>query len=150
MKTKSKRFLNLATLCLALLGTTLLMTRPVKAEVTVSEGESASHQTTKSTSLGNLFLSSEGGENGRYDYDFWHRLGYSEGYEKGKESDGPGIDNIDVPENVLDKGAYKDGYEGGHEAGWRDTHPIESLLDMAWQFLTYAFNNLFGFGQNTQ
>ncbi|HER1920635.1 TPA: hypothetical protein VKO32_000608 [Streptococcus pyogenes NGAS346] len=33
MKTKSKRFLNLATLCLALLGTTLLMTRPVKAEV---------------------------------------------------------------------------------------------------------------------
>ncbi|HHD5969239.1 TPA: hypothetical protein ACNY5E_000646 [Streptococcus pyogenes] len=33
MKTKSKRFLNLATLCLALLGTTLLMGRPVKAEV---------------------------------------------------------------------------------------------------------------------
>ncbi|HFG8857326.1 TPA: hypothetical protein ACGI6T_000409 [Streptococcus pyogenes] len=32
MKTKSKRFLNLATLCLALLGTTLLMTCPVKAE----------------------------------------------------------------------------------------------------------------------
>ncbi|AIG49969.1 hypothetical protein STAB901_01990 [Streptococcus pyogenes STAB901] len=32
MKTKSKRFLNLATLCLALLGTTLLMARPVKAE----------------------------------------------------------------------------------------------------------------------
>ncbi|HES6778377.1 TPA: hypothetical protein VO310_000451 [Streptococcus pyogenes] len=31
MKTKSKRFLNLATLCLALLGTTLLMTQPVKA-----------------------------------------------------------------------------------------------------------------------
>ncbi|VGU84682.1 hypothetical protein [Streptococcus pyogenes] len=32
MKTKSKRFSNLATLCLALLGTTLLMARPVKAE----------------------------------------------------------------------------------------------------------------------
>ncbi|HHJ0088361.1 TPA: hypothetical protein ACQD5C_000223 [Streptococcus pyogenes] len=32
MKTKSKRFLNLVTLCLALLGTTLLMGRPVKAE----------------------------------------------------------------------------------------------------------------------
>ncbi|VHE09202.1 Uncharacterised protein [Streptococcus pyogenes] len=32
MKTKSKRFLNLATLCLALLGTTLLMEQPVKAE----------------------------------------------------------------------------------------------------------------------
>ncbi|HER2672243.1 TPA: hypothetical protein VJY79_001716 [Streptococcus pyogenes] len=34
MKTKSKRFLNLATLCLALLGTTLLMGEPVKAEAT--------------------------------------------------------------------------------------------------------------------
>ncbi|VHD33555.1 Uncharacterised protein [Streptococcus pyogenes] len=32
MKTKSKRFLNLATLCLALLSTTLLTTQPVKAE----------------------------------------------------------------------------------------------------------------------
>ncbi|VHM38841.1 hypothetical protein [Streptococcus pyogenes] len=32
MKTRSKRFLNLATLCLALLGTTLLMAQPVKAE----------------------------------------------------------------------------------------------------------------------
>ncbi|HGH9922698.1 TPA: hypothetical protein ACJPGS_001000 [Streptococcus pyogenes] len=32
MKTKSKRFLNLATLYLALLGTTLLMGRPVNAD----------------------------------------------------------------------------------------------------------------------
>ncbi|AND04405.1 TPA: hypothetical protein ACKQY5_001302 [Streptococcus pyogenes] len=32
MKTKSKRFLKLATLCLALLSTTLLTTQPVKAE----------------------------------------------------------------------------------------------------------------------
>ncbi|HFK5849382.1 TPA: hypothetical protein ACQNQB_001613, partial [Streptococcus pyogenes] len=31
-KTKSKRFLKLATLCLALLSTTLLTTQPVKAE----------------------------------------------------------------------------------------------------------------------
>ncbi|MGS7227693.1 hypothetical protein ACEN46_00975 [Streptococcus pyogenes] len=38
MKTKSKRFLNLATLCLALLGTTLLMGRPVNAD-TVKQGE---------------------------------------------------------------------------------------------------------------
>ncbi|HER4531690.1 TPA: hypothetical protein VKN04_000084 [Streptococcus pyogenes NGAS751] len=32
MKTRSKRFVNLATLCLALLGTTLLTTQPVKAD----------------------------------------------------------------------------------------------------------------------
>ncbi|HEP4577285.1 TPA: hypothetical protein VCT85_001539, partial [Streptococcus pyogenes] len=37
MKTKSKRFLNLATLCLALLGTTLLMGQPIKAEAVVSD-----------------------------------------------------------------------------------------------------------------
>ncbi|VGQ43247.1 Uncharacterised protein [Streptococcus pyogenes] len=149
MKTKSKRFLNLATLCLALLGTTLLMARPVKAEVSLAEGRSTSRQTAQPTSPSQLFLDGESSEN----YGFWHGLGYGDGYEKGKKSDSPhidDIDNIDVPENVLDKGAYRDGYEGGHEAGWRETHPIESLLDMAWQFLTYAFNNLFGFGQNTQ
>ncbi|HGM9000959.1 TPA: hypothetical protein ACKQOX_000459 [Streptococcus pyogenes] len=44
MKTKSKRFLNLATLCLALLGTTLLMARPVKAEVSRSEGAERTEQ----------------------------------------------------------------------------------------------------------
>ncbi|HEQ5503775.1 TPA: hypothetical protein VHD08_001800, partial [Streptococcus pyogenes] len=42
MKTKSKRFLNLATLCLALLGTTLLMEQPVKAEVQVIRQEQLS------------------------------------------------------------------------------------------------------------
>ncbi|HEQ9157568.1 TPA: hypothetical protein VIE79_000661 [Streptococcus pyogenes] len=42
MKTKkSKRFLNLATLCLALLGTTLLMGRPVKAEGSVVSDNSS-------------------------------------------------------------------------------------------------------------
>lgn len=39
MKTRSKRFLSLATLCLALplLGTTLLTTQPVKAEVVLTQ-----------------------------------------------------------------------------------------------------------------
>ncbi|HFN2786403.1 TPA: hypothetical protein ACHDB9_000240 [Streptococcus pyogenes] len=50
MKTKSKRFLNLATLCLALLGTTLLMARPVKAEVIpVTETEGVQKQQTEDT-----------------------------------------------------------------------------------------------------
>ncbi|HEP1520574.1 TPA: hypothetical protein VB519_000285 [Streptococcus pyogenes] len=39
MKTRSKRFLNLATLCLALLGTTLLMEQPVKAEAIRTDGQ---------------------------------------------------------------------------------------------------------------
>ncbi|ACI60683.1 hypothetical protein JavanS529_0001 [Streptococcus satellite phage Javan529] len=41
MKTKSKRFLNLATLCLALLGTTLLMGHPVKAEAVYTHPQSS-------------------------------------------------------------------------------------------------------------
>ncbi len=44
MKTKSKRFLNLATLCLALLGTTLLMARPVKAEVVMTQSPAGDSQ----------------------------------------------------------------------------------------------------------
>ncbi|MZX80888.1 hypothetical protein EB818_01975 [Streptococcus pyogenes] len=144
MKTRSKRFLNLATLCLALLGTTLLMAHPVKAEITLAEGESTSHQTAQPTSPGKLLLGSESGENSTYNYDFWRGLGYKDGYEKGEESDSPGIGDINVPDYVSDKQAYKDGYKGGHEAGWRDTHPIASLLDMAWHLLTYAFNSIFG------
>ncbi|HEP6064562.1 hypothetical protein [Streptococcus pyogenes] len=150
MKTRPKRFLNLATLSLALLGTTLLMAQPVKAEITLTEGESISHQPTQPTSLSQLFLGSESGENSTYGHSFWRRLGYNDGYKKGKESNSPGIGDINVPDYVSDEEAYKVGYEGGHEAGWRDTHPIASLLDMAWHFLTDAFNSIFGFDQNTQ
>ncbi|HEP4818970.1 TPA: hypothetical protein VCV81_001409 [Streptococcus pyogenes] len=39
MKTRPKRFLNLATLSLALLGTTLLMAQPVKADNDTRESQ---------------------------------------------------------------------------------------------------------------
>lgn len=50
MKTKSKRFLNLATLCLALLGTTLLMARPVKAEVVMTQSPAGDSQVSEKNS----------------------------------------------------------------------------------------------------
>ncbi|HEP1474454.1 Uncharacterised protein [Streptococcus pyogenes] len=150
MKTKSKRFLNLATLCLALLSTTLLTTQPVKAEIALAEGESTSHQTAQPISQSKLFLGSESGENSTYGHDVWRGLGHSDGYEKGKESDSPDIGDIDVPNYVSDKEAYKEGYQEGFEEGRREARPIETVLETVWQFLTDIFTDIFDgwFGSN--
>ncbi|MEN4375038.1 hypothetical protein R2579_03230 [Streptococcus pyogenes] len=150
MKTKSKRFLNLATLCLALLGTTLLMTQPVKAEITLAKGESTSHQTAQPTSPSKLFLGSESGGNSTYNYDFWHGLGYRDGYEKGEESDSPDISDIDVPDYVSDKEAYKEGYKKGFEEGRREARPIEAFIEQVWEFFTSIFKGWFGSDDNSQ
>ncbi|HEP6115142.1 TPA: hypothetical protein VLM34_000742 [Streptococcus pyogenes] len=98
MKTKSKRFVNLATLCLALLGTTLLMEQPVRAEVVtkVQQDEKAD----------------------------WYR-GYEEGLKKGKaasQREDLVRKEIPVPEGVSDKGEYWDGFETGYSAGWYQNH----------------------------
>ncbi|HEQ9697594.1 TPA: hypothetical protein VIQ89_000266, partial [Streptococcus pyogenes] len=110
MKTKSKRFLNLATLCLALLGTALLMGQPVKAE-----GMTPVVPTVSGNSEG------EGPE--KY---WWHR-GYNDGYKEGEKSETrEGLDRNafskypqDITQDTLDRIEYLDGYEGGYEAGWR-------------------------------
>ncbi|HER2639475.1 TPA: hypothetical protein ACHIFC_001187 [Streptococcus pyogenes] len=73
MKTKSKRFLNLATLCLALLGTTLLTTQPVKAE----EGQNKQQEVSVSSQSGQ----SEGED--RNDFKEGFRDGYPAGYVEG-------------------------------------------------------------------
>ncbi|HHD5094572.1 Uncharacterised protein [Streptococcus pyogenes] len=150
MKTKSKRFLNLATLCLALLSTTLLTTQPVKAEITLAEGESTSHQTAQPTSQSKLFLGSESGENSTYGPDFWRGLGYNDGYEKGKESDSPGIGDINIPDYVSDKEAYKKGYQEGFEEGRREARPIEAFIEQVWEFFTSIFKGWFGSDDNSQ
>ncbi|HER6664767.1 TPA: hypothetical protein VL637_001482 [Streptococcus pyogenes] len=92
MKTRSKRFLNLATLCLALLSTTLLTTQPVKAEVTRSN---QTHITTKS-------------------YEDSRKQGTDDGYEKGKKAASDETLNardIVVPDG-FDTQGYMDGYDG--------------------------------------
>ncbi|VGS80555.1 hypothetical membrane associated protein [Streptococcus pyogenes] len=120
MKTKSKRFLNLATLCLALLGTTLLMAHPVKAEfVKQNEGSGKSKVQEQSPYV----------------------RGKSEGYQKGLEdgkvagkkpgttseplqgSDSPGTTPYtNADENGRYTRAYKEWYLHGYRAGWHGIH----------------------------
>ncbi|HER7123240.1 TPA: hypothetical protein VMB01_001176 [Streptococcus pyogenes] len=135
MKTKSKRFLNLATLCLALLGTTLLMTRPVKAEVVTQTPEG---KVTKAEGRDNV-------DDEAQKYQRRWEAGHKKGYEKGKEPDSP-REPQEIPEGTGDDygDGYSDGYSTGYGEGWYDSHPITALLDMAWYYLTYAFGALFG------
>ncbi|AIQ02292.1 hypothetical protein [Streptococcus pyogenes] len=127
MKTKSKRFLNLATLCLALLGTTLLMAHPVKAD-----GD----------------LVAEVYQKGRDD-------GEKAGYDEGKKENSPRVPKIDNPrpsstpydQNPTLKAEYGNGYSdaylSGYNKGWGETHPIEATLQFLWDTIYYWFGSLF-------
>ncbi|HER2993666.1 TPA: hypothetical protein VJ362_000684 [Streptococcus pyogenes] len=160
MKTKSKRFLNLATLCLALLGTTLLMARPVKAEVIpVTETEGVQKQQTEDTfkkeymdrfGLDRL----EGSDLTRY-------RGYSDGYEKGLNGENrPERNEIQVPDDVRslnedsDYSDYRDGYEDGFGEGRHKGSPIQALLEDilegVWGFLTSLFGGESSNGTSSQ
>ncbi|HEP1458251.1 Uncharacterised protein [Streptococcus pyogenes] len=114
MKTKSKRFLNLATLCLALLGTTLLMGQPVKAEEMMQKSDYMAQ-----------FLE---GDSDEYPADLEARYkGYVDGYKEGLEGrDVPKRPNIQVPKDVPSSNdtEYKDGYEEGFAKG---QHKRDSL-----------------------
>ncbi|QCK28283.1 hypothetical protein [Streptococcus pyogenes] len=151
MKTKSKRFLNLATLCLALLGTTLLMTRPVKAEIVVTHQQSSDSSTLVNSS--DEDGSSERTEQAGYDGKRDRKRGYGDGYEFGRKSDNRDdldITKILIPQDIIDTDEYKDGYEEGFGAGWHDAHPITSFIEMAWQFLTDIFGGWFGSNNSSQ
>ncbi|HEP1479347.1 hypothetical protein [Streptococcus pyogenes] len=126
MKTKSKRFLNLATLCLALLGTTLLMGQPVKAEGVYAD---PMHITEQDDESGDKYTES-------------HRKGTEDGYEAGKKATNDTLKraNIQVP-GKLDPEGYKDGYEGGFSKGYNEVnHPIltaiEEFLSWLWGLFT--------------
>ncbi|HEP1518130.1 TPA: hypothetical protein VB513_001415, partial [Streptococcus pyogenes] len=130
MKTKSKRFLNLATLCLALLGTTLLMARPVKAEEPKGERDRVEDQEKKMNPY----------QRGLSD-------GQKPGYERGKQDrqqkqnespdaspTPPEREKVEVPEpeNIpydedSDKQRYKTGWNAAYLSsyynGWFDERP---------------------------
>ncbi|HES9188723.1 hypothetical protein [Streptococcus pyogenes] len=121
MKTKSKRFLNLATLCLALLGTTLLMARPVKAEVVKTDASTISG-------------SGEGEESDKY----WWNRGHTDGYKEGEKSEiRKDLDRktfSNFPEGLKDddyenRGEYMDGYETGYSEGWHSKHGYDGSND---------------------
>ncbi|VHC87161.1 Uncharacterised protein [Streptococcus pyogenes] len=116
MKTKSKHFLNLATLCLALLGTTLLMAQPVKAEeISDSHSEEQVTERRQSKTYGEGYTES-------------YRKGYDEGYNEGFKKDIPQdpennknvINNKNyTPDSIRGPyDAYSDGFDSGYAAGW--------------------------------
>ncbi|HEQ8696271.1 TPA: hypothetical protein ACJPEX_001530 [Streptococcus pyogenes] len=152
MKTRSKRFLNLATLCLALLGTTLLMGRPVKAEVvstreTQQTGENAEDDNIKKDYLNRIGLDNlddlEQPGKDRFQ-------GYLDGYKEGlKGSNRP--DAIPIPNSFTgDEGEYRDGYEEGFGEGRRKNYPVQAFLEEVWGFLTEVFGSWFGSGNSSQ
>ncbi|HEP1338634.1 TPA: hypothetical protein VB390_000507 [Streptococcus pyogenes] len=162
MKTKSKRFLNLATLCLALLGTTLLMARPVKAEVVMTQSPAGDSQASEKNSeqqkdiikkryMDQTGISSEDLEQQHEKNRF---EGYFNGYNDGLSGlERPERDNIKVPSDCSDGHGdveYKDGYQGGFEEGMREARPIAAFLETVWQFLTDIFGGWFGSGNSSQ
>ncbi|HHK0193656.1 TPA: hypothetical protein ACQN8E_000135 [Streptococcus pyogenes] len=124
MKTKSKRFLKLATLCLALLGTTLLMGRPVKAEVSKVSPTSG--------------------------FDKAREKGDSDGYQFGLSGGDFDPEKIEVPDDIETEYGpdYKDAYEGGYERGRRAADPVETFLEDVWNFLKFVFGSWFGGGSS--
>ncbi|HER6416902.1 TPA: hypothetical protein VLO78_000473 [Streptococcus pyogenes] len=159
MKTKSKRFLNLATLCLALLGTTLLMGRPVKAEGVANgtlrnneERDSIKKQYAENWEQGDL---KDPYYKGRLD-------GYVNGYEEGKKLNAPHPE--DVKDDHLNKqplaipyahrdqvngdrgqytSGYSDTYAGGYHDGWTSNHPIQATLEWLWGEISNWFSSVF-------
>ncbi|HHD3224546.1 TPA: hypothetical protein ACNZ1F_001742 [Streptococcus pyogenes] len=127
MKTRSKRFLKLATLCLALLGTTLLTTQPVKAEGSTPNVVEKGHESARQalTDVGQT-------ENDEYE------RGYKEGYEAGRKKGAPGKPNDDALNNKSS--SYGDGYYSGYYRGWDVTnHPFQTLLDDIYRWLWETF-----------
>ncbi|HHK0739962.1 Uncharacterised protein [Streptococcus pyogenes] len=132
MKTKSKRFLNLATLCLALLGTTLLMAHPVKAEIVMPQ------EHTRNSSGENGKGSEETADQELDPYGHSRKLGEEDGYNAGKRASiyesGVDREKIVVPRDrdIKDDVGYKDGYEYGYGQGWEEEHPFQAALNWLW------------------
>ncbi|VHC87150.1 Uncharacterised protein [Streptococcus pyogenes] len=160
MRTKSKHFLKLATLCLALLGTTLLTTQPVKAEGVQyslgsgvssdsSEQSSSTGQTGENAEDDNIkkeYMARVGLDELKEQYDKARFQGYLNGYKEGlKGSNRPEPNDISVPDDFKsNSGDYKDGYEEGFGEGKYKGHPLEALLEDAWRYLTDIFKSWFG------
>ncbi|VGU94383.1 hypothetical protein [Streptococcus pyogenes] len=138
MKTKSKRFLNLATLCLALLGTTLLTTQPAEAEVILlpingrgsnpqvkSQAEENAENITYKEYMAQFGL----GELEEPYYKDRFR-GYLDGYKeglKGSRSTSPEPKDIPLPDGFKgDRVGYTDGYEEGFGKGAHKHRPLEA------------------------
>lgn len=125
MKTKSKRFLNLATLCLALLSATLLMAQPVKARDNQSQQQ-------EHISNNNV----EDSQKNDSDYD----QGYKEGYKDGQKEGAPEDPDKEEDEFKNKPPRYGDGYYSGYYRGWDVTNrPFQTLLKDIYLWLWETF-----------
>ncbi|HES3590483.1 TPA: hypothetical protein VOI82_000084 [Streptococcus pyogenes] len=154
MKTKSKHFLKLATLCLALLGTTLLMGRPVNAEIVATEGvqqQTTENEDTIKKEYMALFGLDDSDLQDHLREDKGYYKGYVDGYREGfKGEERTGRDDIKAPGGIENEDDYRDGYEGGFEAGRRKTYPVTAFLEQVWGFFTSIFKSWFSSGTNSQ
>ncbi|HER6861546.1 TPA: hypothetical protein VL850_001590 [Streptococcus pyogenes] len=146
MKTRSKRFLNLATLCLALLSTTLLTTQPVKAEVTRSN---QTHITTKSYEDSRKQGTDDGYENGySTNEDRDREFGQQKGIDDGKNGYWPNVNRqeITIPKGIDYPDEYRDGYQEGYSQGWHQEHPLLGVIfdvfDSIWNVMSGLFNGV--------
>ncbi|QCK28282.1 hypothetical protein [Streptococcus pyogenes] len=135
MKTKSKRFLNLATLFLALFGAVWIC-RPIEARHS-TEG------TVVRESLRGYYSDSE--EEQRVDEA--HDRGHADGYKDGCEGN-PKKDKEDTPQGIGDSelSDYWDSYDMGYEAGyrlWETEHPVEATLSWIWETITSWIQSIF-------
>ncbi|HES5908713.1 TPA: hypothetical protein VOX87_000653 [Streptococcus pyogenes] len=131
MKTKSKRFLNLATLCLALLGTTLLIAQPVKAEVTVATTEGVQQAEKNAENITYKEYMAQFGLGELEEPYYKSRFqGYLDGYKEGLEgsrSTSPEPKDIQLPNGFSgDPVGYTDGYEEGFGKGAHKHRPLEA------------------------
>ncbi|KGE59961.1 hypothetical protein SPYSS1447_0450 [Streptococcus pyogenes SS1447] len=142
MKTKSKRFVNIATLCLALLGTTLLMAHPVKAEGVTFQREQEmvgsgdyGQETHQGSSEGQA-LDELSGFNGTESQVKGYKAGYDDAINDKPQTP---RDQLKVPSN-LDESDYKDGYGIGYNYGWEQNHPIEVAVMNFFNWVLSFFN----------
>ncbi|HEP1422164.1 TPA: hypothetical protein VIB68_000623 [Streptococcus pyogenes] len=132
MKTKSKRFLNLATLCLALLGTTLLTTQPVKAEAIRTDGQTEHiSQSTDGQSTDGQSTDGQSTDGQSTDGQKDRDAGYKDGLRDGRRD----AQTLSEPrEPDQDQGDFKsldycDGYFIGYYRGWDEVrYPVQTFL----------------------
>ncbi|VGV91824.1 hypothetical protein [Streptococcus pyogenes] len=154
MKTRSKRFLNLATLCLALLGTTLLTTQPVKAEGVLRDPQpvtqdSGQHDSRGSQQEGVGGSYSDNGEERQKRKDEAYQAGWDAGFLAGKDAEQPNVERENIPSSKYDYTyyfdgerfdvEYKDGYQAGHKEGWGEEHPFQAALNWLWDIVSGLF-----------
>ncbi|HEP1765442.1 TPA: hypothetical protein VB765_000880 [Streptococcus pyogenes] len=149
MKTRSKRFLNLATLSLALLGTTLLMGRPVKAETvqSVSGDRSADQMVNQSEQTDSVgLLTDSDGYSTNEDRD--REFGQQKGIDDGKNGYWPNVNRqeITIPKGIDYPDEYRDGYQEGYSQGWHQEHPLLGVIfdvfDSIWNVMSGLFNGV--------